>query len=106
MNTALSSAPFDSAYDIFDDVEDIVCYAKYWCTIVSISRMFIYKLYKIAYSRNLKRFKPRSLPKWLSGQDRHLSLKSPETIIWNRIERNYMKLNQFCVFSIDTTLFV
>jgi hypothetical protein len=29
MNTALSSAPFDSAYDIFDDVEDIVCYAKY-----------------------------------------------------------------------------
>jgi hypothetical protein len=28
MNTALSSAPFDSAYDIFDDVEDIVCYTN------------------------------------------------------------------------------
>jgi hypothetical protein len=28
MNKALSSAPFDSAYDIFDDVEDIVCYTN------------------------------------------------------------------------------
>ena len=28
LNTALSNAPFDSAYDIFDDVEDIVCYAN------------------------------------------------------------------------------
>jgi hypothetical protein len=28
LNTALSNAPFDSAYNIFDDVEDIVCYTK------------------------------------------------------------------------------
>jgi hypothetical protein len=28
LNTALSNAPFDSAYDIFDDVEDIVCYTN------------------------------------------------------------------------------
>jgi hypothetical protein len=28
LNTALSNAPFDSAYDIFNDVEDIVCYTN------------------------------------------------------------------------------
>jgi hypothetical protein len=28
LNTALNNAPFDSEYDIFDDVEDIVCYTN------------------------------------------------------------------------------
>ena len=28
LNTVLSNASFDSAYDIFDDVEDIVCYTN------------------------------------------------------------------------------
>ena len=28
LNTALSNAPFDSAYAIFDDAEDIVCYTN------------------------------------------------------------------------------